>query len=396
MSPNPSSPNPSSSNSAPPNPPHCAHCGQWLSADVSACSACGQAAAYDPRAGLFRTLDTQGRWVDEAGAEVPSHLCDNARYGVCNWLFTPEAGRIYCDACRHNRTIPDLSIAGNLDRWARIEAAKRRCILTLIRLGVPPETNPPAAFGLFFDFLYDPAAEQGGTPSLTTGHQAGFVTLNLIEADDVARERIRRDFGEPYRTLVGHFRHEIGHYYWERLVQGSPDLMPFRRLFGDEQQDYGQAMSSYYGKADTAEWENDYVSRYATMHPWEDFAETFAHYLHIVDTLATMASFGLAIDAPRAAQGEARLAIGFDPFTADTATLIGAWIPLAFASNAINRSMGQPDLYPFRVTPQIVLKLDFVNRLLAFAAGRWAPGDREGAPLKAMIATLGRGVDLHD
>ena len=373
----------------------CPHCEQLLGFDARGCPGCGSGVAFEPRAGRFHVLDDDGRWCGPGGDDGAGlRPCENSRLGVCNWLLSGPPARTLCEACKFNRVIPDLGVPGALERWTRIEAAKKRTIHTLIRLGTPPAVLGSGSFGLTFDFLYDPAAEQGYAPNLLTGHKAGIVTINLIEADDVARERFRREFGEPYRTLVGHFRHEIGHYYWHRSVEFTPDLAPFRSLFGDERADYQAAVQAHYSGVRREGWETDYVSAYATMHPWEDFAETFAHYLHIVDTLATIGSFDMTIGVPSASGGDGRSGVGFDPFGADTATLIDAWIPLAYAINAVNRSMGQPDLYPFRITPRIVLKLDFVNRLLAFAAGRWAPGEREGAGLKAMMATFGHGVEL--
>lgn len=374
--------------------PACPICGQLLALETEACPGCCSRVGYAPALGNFLAVASGGQWRNAAGLVANHAECANRSLGVCNWLFEPAPGRSLCDACRHNRTIPDLAIPGVLARWRKVEIAKKRCIDPLIRLGFPPLVWEPGKFGLTFDLLYDPAAEKGGAPALHTAHQAGVVTINLIEADDAARERARLEFGESYRTLVGHFRHEVGHYYWYRLVENTPDLEPFRARFGDERADYAQATRSYYARGDATGWEDDYVSRYATMHPWEDFAETFAHYLHIVDTLATVGGFGLSIE-PRAGKlAGHRITVDFDPYTADTATLVDAWIPLAFAINAVNRSMGQPELYPFRMTPQIVAKIDFVNRLLAFGAGRWAPGENEQAGLKAMLATLGHGVEL--
>lgn len=371
----------------------CPNCGQLLHFEARGCPSCGKSVAFEPIAGRFRFLDDRiGRWCCEADAGVEASPCGNARYGVCNWLVPAGEGAL-CRACRHNRTIPDLSVPGVLDRWRRIEDAKRRVIHGLIRLGVGPLTMAEG-YGLVFDFLYDPSAEQGQAPQLMTGHQAGVVTLNLIEADDVHRERLRRELGEPYRTLVGHFRHEIGHYYWHRFVETTPDLEPFRAAFGDERADYQAALSAHYANPPATGWEDTHVSAYATMHPWEDFAETFAHYLHIVDTLAVIGTFGLSLGRTDGIVGDAEAGVDFDPHTADTAMLVERWIPLAFAMNSINRSMGQPDLYPFHMAPGIVRKLDFVNRLLAFNAGRWAPGEAENADLKAMIAALGHGVDL--
>jgi hypothetical protein len=88
--------------------------------------------------------------------------------------------------------------------------------------------------------------------------------------------------------LLGHFRHEVGHYFWDRLVATDPhQLEEFRVLFGDDRQDYGEALKRHYDEGAPANWQDTYISMYATMHPWEDFAETWAHYLHIVDTLET-------------------------------------------------------------------------------------------------------------
>lgn len=375
-----------------PNWPHCPVCGQWLAMDDGACPGCGSQTGFEPQSGRFYAATQNGNWVDDRGAQRALGDCANRRLGACNWLFEPSPGRTLCDACRHNRTIPDLGIPGVLERWRKIEEAKKHCIYPLIRLGIPPLIDPADGLVLRFDILYDPAAEQGHAPSMPTAHEEGLVTINLIEADDSARERARMNFGENYRTLVGHFRHEVGHYYWSRLVEHSPDLAPFRALFGDDRADYAASASDYYARGDAGGWEENYVSRYATMHPWEDFAETFAHYLHIVETLATLRGFDLSIISP--SRPSRRAQVGFDPYRADTARLIDVWIPLAFALNAANRSMGQPDLYPFHITPAIAAKIDFVNRLLAFAAGRWTPGEREQAGLKAMLATLGHGVAL--
>jgi hypothetical protein len=219
--------------------------------------------------------------------------------------------------------------------------------------------------GLAFDFLYDPSAENEDSPRVLTGHDSGVITVNLIEADDVARERMRREMGEPYRTLLGHFRHEVGHHYWSRLVASDEgELAAFRALFGDETQNYAAAIQNHYGNGGTQIWTDDYVSAYATSHPWEDFAETFAHYLHMVDTLATVGGFGAQLDPFPGPEHHPGPVVDFDPYAAETDALVGQWVPFSFALNAINRSMGQPDLYPFRLTPAIVRKIDYVNRVV--------------------------------
>jgi len=253
---------------------------------------------------------------------------------------------------------------------------------TLIKLGLPLETKAEEngrIQGLAFDFLYDPAAEERGAAPISTGHNGGIITLNLIEADDVQRERMRREMGEPYRTLLGHFRHEVGHHYWSRLVQSDPyELTAFRSVFGDEKIDYAQALQNHYAGAGTKIWTDDYVSYYATAHPWEDFAETFAHYLHMVDTLGTIGGFGMQMDPFPGPEHHTTPRVAFDPYTASTEVLAAQMALYSFALNAVNRSMGQPDLYPFHLSAAITRKIDYVNRLIAGAAGR---GDEAGQPL---------------
>jgi hypothetical protein len=270
------------------------------------------------------------------------------------------------------------------ERWGKIEAAKRRLFHTLLHLHLPIETHAEAGakgtgVGLAFDFLYDPVAEQTGSIQITTGHEAGLVTLNILEADDVLREQMRTRLGEPYRTLLGHFRHEVGHYYWERLIQHSDEIESFRHIFGDERISYEEAKQRHYGEGGNA-WSTDYVSAYAMMHPWEDFAETFAHLMHIIDTLATLHGFGMRmtkwpgmIEQPSS---------DFDPYRAETGQLLAEWMPFAFAENSINRAMGLPDLYPFHLSDTVIAKLDYINRLLR-RAGAEESADAGGTSIAA-------------
>jgi hypothetical protein len=318
----------------------CPHCKRGLQFEARVCGGCDQAVAFDPDAGAFRFLETAvGCWAGEDDHRFDASLCDNSRYGVCNWLVGDGDARGLCRSCRHNRIIPDLSVPGVLGRWRTTEDAKRRALWGVMRLGLTLDGHPPLAFHL----LYDPFAEAGGAPTLPTGYFEGLITLNIIEADDAARERIRMQMGEAYRTLVGHFRHELGHHYFRLLVAFTSHIEAFRRLFGDETAHYGTAAQRYYAFGADADWCLRHVSPYASMHPLEDFAETFSHYLHIVDTLATIGDFDLRMP------GEA--VAGVDPYRADTATLTRLWTPYAQALNAVNRSMGQPDLYPFELTP---------------------------------------------
>jgi len=346
----------------------CPNCGHPTHFEVRVCPTCTFTLGYDPASDQLLFLgDAATTWRDAGGAAHAVAVCENNNeYQVCNWLVCSNDPIRRCRACRHNRTIPDLSRPGVPGRWAKIEAAKRRLFHTLLHLNLPIETQAEVANGargpgLAFDFLYDPVGEETGTVQVTTGHEAGLVTLNLIEADDVQRERMRTGLGEPYRTILGHFRHEVGHFYWSRLIEGTAEVAEFRRLFGDERISYEDAKAQHYGDGGSG-WTTDYVSAYATMHPWEDFAETFAHLMHIIDALATIGGFGMRMTSW---SGHEELpSVDFDPYRADTSQLIAEWRPFAFAENAINRSMGQPDLYPFNLSDTIIAKLDYVNRLL--------------------------------
>jgi hypothetical protein len=287
--------------------------------------------------------------------------------------------------CRHNRVIPDLSQPVHLEHWRLIEVAKHRLFYTLLRLRLSVRTRAEDPDGLAFDFLADLAAPSPGTPPVMTGHANGVITINLAEADDAERERRRRQMGEPYRTLLGHFRHEIAHYYWGRLVADSAKLDEFRQIFGDERADYAQALQRYYALGAPGDWSQHFVSAYAAAHPWEDFAETWAHYFHMIDTLETAGSFGLAV-APKATKGLGAR-VDFDAYRADMGRLIEAWIPVTFAANSMNRSMGLPDLYPFVLSTPAVAKLTFIHACIHDQAGRQVQANRG---IRAMIARLRR------
>ncbi len=349
----------------------CPSCHGAIHFEMRLCPHCQATLGYDPATDSFRHLsDGATQWRDGAGLAREVVVCaNNNEHAICNWLVEPQAPGRLCRACRHNRTVPDTSQSDVPARWKRIEEAKRRLFHTLLKLGLPLETKAeeaPGRQGLAFDFLYDPAAETTGRPQILTGHDSGLVTLNLIEADDAERERMRIEMGEPYRTLLGHFRHEVGHHYWSRLVAPDPQaLAEFRRIFGDERQNYAQALQDHYQASTDTAWTDAYVSPYAMAHPWEDFAETWAHYLHIVDLEATAASLTLSLSPPGSAGMPTHLACDFDPYRASAATLAKQMGPLAFTLNSLNRAMGLGDAYPFRLSDTIVAKLDFIARLVA-------------------------------
>ena len=343
----------------------CQGCGQLLYFENVRCENCGRALGYLTDLAEISAVEPQedGSWLVLAAPHKAYKFCRNYNAGMCNWMVSAEDEAGFCLACRHNRTVPDLSTPGNDALWRKIETAKHRLFYSLLRLNLPLESRADdPEHGLAFDFLAD--LPQPHAAGVMTGHDNGLITLALKEADDATREKVRTAMGEPYRTLLGHFRHEIGHYFWDRLVENdAPILEGFRALFGDERRDYGEALRKYYEEGPPANWQNDFISMYATSHPWEDFAETWAHYLHIVDTLETAAAFGVKVK-PRRAKGELTATIDFDPYRADMDRLIDAWLPVEFATNNLNRSMGLTDLYPFLLSPRVIDKLSFVHVLM--------------------------------
>jgi hypothetical protein len=219
--------------------------------------------------------------------------------------------------------------------------------------------------GLAFDFLADVEPTFRESPPIVTGHSRGLITINVAEADDAERERHRHDMAEPYRTLLGHFRHEIGHYYWERLVLHGPWLEPFRALFGDERQDYAASLERHYGERPPLDWPERFVSAYAAAHPWEDWAETWAHYMHIVDTLETADAFGLRLRPSVGRDAGLAVEIDVDPYReTDFSALVAAWLPLTYALNSLSHSMGHSSFYPFVLVPPVMEKLRFVHDVI--------------------------------
>lgn len=381
----------------------------------SACLACGTPLGYDPvQARLLPLMtglapDTWVVWQAELAQPATSQVgaaalppettgdavlpapalvytrCTNLQTpAACNWLV-PATGPVgdappamlLCRACRLNRTIPDLYDPEHPDNgvlWGRIELAKRRLVSALLALGLPVASRitEDTERGMMFDFLRSP--DNG--PHVMTGHNTGLITLNLQEADDAVREAVRTAMREPYRTLLGHFRHEVGHYYWDRLVQGSTWLEGFRALFGDETQDYLASLRQNYEQGPPGQWWLHFVSAYASTHPWEDWAECWAHYLHMRDTIDTALSFGMVADSAQ---------LEFTAFTIDALyqpdhpqaqhflDFLNEWTRLTTMLNEMSRSMGQPDFYPFVLPREVVAKLHFIHLLVTSAS--WLPDD---------------------
>jgi hypothetical protein len=363
----------------------CQECGQTVFFENRFCEQCSHALGYLPSANELLSLKLDGDLAIPArGRGKKFRYCANAANDACNWLITADSPERFCIACRHNRTIPDLTV--HLNSWQRMEFAKHRLFYTLIALRLPLKnlTDDPE-HGLAFDFL-----AEGPAPGhkILTGHDEGQITINLNETDDALREKLRAEMGEPYRTLLGHFRHEVGHYFWDVLVRDAGRLESCRAVFGDERADYAQALQTHYAEGPPPNWAQTYISAYATCHPWEDFAETWAHYLHIVDTLETASAFGLRIHPATTKNRTLHADINFDPHHApNIEMLIKAWLPLTFAVNSLNRSMGHGDLYPFVLSPDVVRKLQFIHEIIHASAEQPVPAPRRGN----IFSRMGRG-----
>jgi len=343
----------------------CQGCGQLLFFENTKCENCGRALGYLAESETISALEPDNADWRALADNGLYRYCANAEWGVCNWLIASSLPDLYCRACRHNRVVPDLTWEENVRRWRELENAKHRLFYGLMRLRLPlanREDDPE--HGLMFAFLADD--ETTDEPKVLTGHENGLVTLALKEADSVVRVSTMKEMGETYRTLLGHFRHEVGHYFWDVLVRDAGRLEDFRALFGDEQADYREALQRHYQLGPVPQWQDRFISAYASAHPWEDFAETWSHYLHIVDTLDTAAAMGLRL-APRE-DPNLRARIAFDPYTAKTIEpLVDSWLPLTIAVNNLNRSMGQPDLYPFVLSKSVMEKLRFIQNLIIAA-----------------------------
>ncbi|MEN3974052.1 putative zinc-binding metallopeptidase [Emcibacter sp. SYSU 3D8] len=340
----------------------CPECGSQVHFDNSRCEACSSSLGY--AASIDQVLVVPGH-TDSAGTVAPEHLfCANRDLIGCNWLQeTPNAAGL-CQSCLHTVKIPDITDPEKLLRWGRLERAKRRLFYALIKFNLPLAIEADYSEGsLRFELLGDEFHPDGMKKRVMTGHDDGLITINIAEADDAIREKNRTAMGEPYRTLIGHFRHEVGHYYWDKLVDQAGVIEMFRACFGDERRDYSDSLKHYYANGPAQNWTNSYVSAYASAHPWEDFAETWAHYFHMVGGLETAYAYGLN---PQPLQdGALPLVQLADPYhVVDFDQLVEHWVPITVAMNAMNRSMGNRDYYPFVLSLDISEKMKFIHRVI--------------------------------
>ncbi|MBO9532212.1 MAG: putative zinc-binding metallopeptidase [Solirubrobacteraceae bacterium] len=329
----------------------CSNCDQLLFFENSQCLNCGSQLGFVPSTLQLVRMDDR--------PELPR--CANTFVARCNWLVERE-GEDLCLSCRTTKVRPADDDPAGLEQYAEAESAKRRVLYQLLDIGLPVN-----------DDTLDFELKNSDVEAVMTGHADGVVTLDLAEADDAQRAQRRNDLGEPYRTLVGHFRHELGHYYQPIVLTNERDWERCRAVFGDERQSYQDALDRHYANGAPADWPDRFVSAYATMHPWEDWAETFAHYLHIRDTLQTAANFGLQIVGPSPMIGDDEFESYPDEANAHRSfdAMWQNWLPLTYALNQINRSMGRLDLYPFALSQPAVDKLAFMHTLVNAATKPW-------------------------
>ncbi len=324
---------------------HCDNCNAPGYFENIRCLGCGSILGILPDSYEVHSVEKDGRGTLTAAGGKTYRLCKNSvEFGVCNQLVPTSERTDYCLSCRFTAVTPDLSYEVNRGLWAVMERAKRRLLFSLHTLGIrpSPKSEDPVK-GLSFRFLVDNG--QG----VSTGHQDGVITITLAEADSAIREARRLQMGEDYRTLLGHFRHEIGHYYWDRIIADRMRADAFREVFGDDRTDYLTALSNYYAKPPGTTWQGNFISRYATAHPFEDWAETFAHFLHMRDVVETAISTGLAPGRVSAA------ALPFDE-------MAGLWLNTSFRLNELGRSIGSGDLYPFVLSEKVIARMRFISR----------------------------------
>jgi hypothetical protein len=346
---------------------HCDHCDKPVFFENAFCGNCGHALAYISDLKQIVSLDST-RQSDSVGPLYTTplksangcayRLCLNyTQHNVCNWTVAADDPNPLCMSCRLTQVIPDINSVDNKIAWYKVEAAKRRVVYSHVEHGLPlrNKTEDPQA-GLAFRLL----ADAPGAPPILTGHENGIITVNIAEADDVEREKRRLSLHEPYRTLLGHFRHEIGHYYWDRLIKNSSRLQAFRGLFGDEQTDYNAALKLHYDNGPPPNWNERFISAYASVHPWEDWAETWAHFLHMTDTLETAVACGLSLQPDRKNEPVMQKQPVMSASRQSFDQIINNWFPLTYMLNNLNRGMGLADAYPFILPAAAVDKLKFV------------------------------------
>jgi hypothetical protein len=346
--------------------------------ESTSCNACGKLVGITDdfdKARSFEINSGTGLYYLAESPAVFYKKCSNySEHAVCNGMvqvgLTDKAGKPVqlCFGCRFNEVIPNLEVLEHIPLWQKMEMGKRRALYTLKSLGLSlvGRAEQPES-GLEFNFLVDSDAKDHFTSPLPdhekilTGHDNGKITINLAEADDVARTKTRMELGEQYRTILGHFRHELGHYFFDQIIAVDDEKHKLCKLyFGDDEQSYEESLERHYKEGPPPTWRNSFISEYATMHPWEDWAETWAHYMHITDALETLrdADIPLYKVVGQTAPGKSSITQG--PFGES----LDAWMKLSVVLNSLNRSMGLQDAYPFVLTAPVRDKLTFIHHAI--------------------------------
>ena len=348
---------------------NCDVCAQLIYFENTLCLHCNSELGYLPVIDNMSSLENVdgSLWRALAPRAQGHHYRKCQNYIIqktCNWMIPAEDHNSFCLSCRLNEIIPDLSMAENREYWSRLEIAKRRLVYSLLRLGLPVRNKAEdPQKGLSFYFLAETKGPQiRETKKVITGHEQGKITINIAEANDAVREKMRLNMNERYRTLLGHFRHEIGHYYWFLIVENDHRMLSdFRTLFGDETENYTSALRRHYANGPHSDWQKYFVSAYASSHPWEDWAESWAHYLHMFDTLETGQAWGLNIKSNKVST-ENTMNLEHYPQTFEE--MRDQWIHLSSALNSLNRSMGMKDVYPFIWSESVIEKLRFIQNVI--------------------------------
>lgn len=338
--------------------PRCPSCRRFVTLDTLACPDCGTEMGLQVISRAFIAL--RGDRASDDGTTW--YTCSEREWG-CNWLVRDDAPAGRCISCRLTRTRPASDDTIALEKLAKVEEAKRRLMLQIGDLGLPLRPWYATDGGLGFDLL----SSRSDGRKVLIGHANGIITIDLAESLDDVREALRVRLGEPYRTILGHLRHEIGHYYQNVLITDDDTWARCRDLFGDERESYRDALARHYKTGAPDGWQKSFISEYATMHPWEDFAESFAHYLHIVGTLQTAAAIGMRLDAGASTLRDTDVVPRGTYHDEPIGRVLADWAAMSQGFNRVNRSMGLGDLYPFTITTPVQRKLGFVHELITRA-----------------------------
>jgi len=347
-------------------------CGNRIFFENTQCQSCKSELGFLSDEGILSSITSidANHWQSTTNNHTYRKCKNYVDHTGCNWMIADGDPQHFCPSCRLSEIIPDLNKAENIVRWNRIERAKRRLIYTLFWLELPikDKTVDPQN-GLAFHLMEDQihysefAAFLPEHSRITTGHVGGVITLNIEEADPVVREEIRKQMQERYRTLLGHLRHESGHYYWSKVVNSAELVNEFKSLFGDHQADYSNALQRYYDNGPDSNWQTNYISAYACAHPMEDWAECWAHYLHMIDTMETAYDFETPISANEIIKNGQRFNKNFLA-SVEIKELIDHWSYLSMSLNEMNRSMGLADAYPFFISSIVTKKIAFIHKVI--------------------------------